>query len=423
MVSPGPLGVDHDLSSDGAAARRLLSSAAVRERAEAMFRLGTAGELDHFTVDLGRLGPCADEVVATIKSAYPNLDIPLHARWRHFAASGLDRWGALADAVPWTDERERARAAFDLAIVSVLLDAGAGTAWQYEEGRTGETYGRSEGLAIASFDMFIGGAFSAHPGQPYRADASTLAALSVTELARGMQVSAQNPLVGLEGRASLLNRLGEAVEDNPEVFGVADDPRPGGLFDHLAEQAPGGRIAAPAILEALLHHLGPVWPGRISLGGIDLGDTWRHPAIRTADATNGLMPFHKLSQWLAYSLVEPLEEAGITVTDLDGLTGLPEYRNGGLVIDTGILAFRDPAQAGRPHAVDSPLVVEWRALTVALLDRVAEEVRQRLKLSAEDFPLAKVLEGGTWATGRRLAREKRPGGEPPVQVVSDGTVF
>jgi hypothetical protein len=73
--------------------------------------------------------------------------------------------------------------------------------------------------------------------------------------------------------------------------------------------------------------------------------------------------------------------------------------------------------------VDSPLVVEWRALTVALLDRVAEEVRQRLKLSAEDFPLAKVLEGGTWATGRRLAREKRPGGEPPVQVVSDGTVF
>jgi hypothetical protein len=310
MASPDPIPADHEGSSEEAAARRLLSSVAVRERAEAMFRLGTAGELEHFTIDLGRLGPCADEVVATIRTEYPSLDIPLHARWRHFAASGLDRWGALAGAVPWSDEGERARAAFDLAIVSVLLDAGAGTTWRYEEGRTGQTYGRSEGLAIASFDMFIGGAFSARPDQPYRADASTLAGLSVTELARGMQVSAQNPLVGLEGRASLLNRLGAAVEDNPEVFGVADDPRPGGLFDHLAERAAGGRIPAPAILEALLLHLGPVWPGRITLGGIDLGDTWRHPAIRTEDATDGLVPFHKLSQWLAYSLVEPWKTPG-----------------------------------------------------------------------------------------------------------------
>ncbi len=409
--------------SDETAARSLLSSAAVRDRAGTILRLGLAGELEHFAVDLEKLGPCAEEVVQTIRAEYPTLEIPLHARWRHFAAGGLDRWGTLAEAIRWEDARERARAAFDLAITSVLLDAGAGASWRYEEGRTGETYSRSEGLAVASFDMFIGGAFSARPEEPFRADASTLASVSVTELARGMQVSAQNPLVGLEGRTSLLNRLGAAVEDNPEVFGIADDPRPGGLFDHLVQRAPSERIAAPAILEALLLHLGPVWPGRITLGGIDLGDTWRHPAIRTEDPTTGLVPFHKLSQWLAYSLIEPLEEAGIVVTDLDGLTGLPEYRNGGLFIDTGVLAFRDPTQASRPHAVDSPLVVEWRALTVALLDRVAEEVRRRLDLSAEAFPLAKVLEGGTWATGRRLARDRRLGGEPPIQVISDGTVF
>ncbi|NNM73022.1 URC4/urg3 family protein [Enterovirga sp. DB1703] len=388
-----------------------------------MLRLGLAGELEHFSVDLGRLSACADEVVATTRAEYPTLEIPFHARWRHFAAGGLDRWGTLAEAVRWTDRRERARAAFDLAIVSVLLDAGAGPAWRYEEGRTGETYSRSEGLAVASFDMFIGGTFSARPDLPYQADADALARLSVTELARGMQVSAQNPLVGLEGRASLLNRLGQAVAARPEVFGVADAPRPGGLFDHLVEGAPEERIAAPAILEALLLHLGSVWPGRIALGGIDLGDTWRHPALRTGGATDGLVPFHKLSQWLAYSLIEPLEEAGIAVVELDGLTGLPEYRNGGLLIDTGVLAFRRAEDAGRPHPVGSQLVVEWRALTVALLDRLAEEVRGKLGLSAEQFPLAKVLEGGTWATGRRLARERRPGGEPPIQVVSDGTVF
>jgi hypothetical protein len=135
------------------------------------------------------------------------------------------------------------------------------------------------------------------------------------------------------------------------------------------------------------------------------------------------VPFHKLSQWLSYSLIEPLEWAGYRVVEVDGLTGLPEYRNGGLFLDAGVIALKDPGEAARPHPVDSPLVVEWRALTVALLDRVAPLVREKLGLKAEDFPLAKVLEGGTWATGRRLARERRPDGSPPLAVISDGTVF
>ncbi len=90
------------------------------------------------------------------------------------------------------------------------------------------------------------------------------------------------------------------------------------------------------------------------------------PSLTTNDETTGLVPLHKLSQWLSYSLIEPLQWAGIEVTDIDGLTGLAEYRNGGLFIDTGVLTLRDPAAAQREHTVDSELVVEWRALTVAL---------------------------------------------------------
>ena len=148
-----------------------------------------------------------------------------------------------------------------------------------------------------------------------------------------------------------------------------------------------------------------------------------HPAIVTDDTTNGHVPLHKLSQWLAYSLIEPLQTAGISVTDIDGLTGLAEYRNGGLFVDTGVLAFREPADAARDHDVASHLVVEWRALTVALLDRLADGLRQRLALDAKSLPLAKVLEGGTWVTGRALAFERRPDGSPPIKVISDGTVF
>jgi hypothetical protein len=135
------------------------------------------------------------------------------------------------------------------------------------------------------------------------------------------------------------------------------------------------------------------------------------------------MPLHKLSQWLTYSLIEPMERAGIAVTDVDGLTGLAEYRNGGLFIDTGALTFRDGADRERAHNVDAPLVVEWRALTVALLDRLAGLVRQRLGRDARQLPLPRILQGGTWAAGRATARRLRPDGAPPLRVISDGTVF
>jgi hypothetical protein len=132
---------------------------------------------------------------------------------------------------------------------------------------------------------------------------------------------------------------------------------------------------------------------------------------------------HKLSQWLAYSLIEPLGSAGISVTNVHELTGLAEYRNGGLFVDMGVLTPRDGSAFSRTYAVGDPFVVGWRALTVALLDRLAPLVSARLGLSQESFPLARVLEGGTWAAGRLIARERRTDGGPPFQVLSDGTVF
>jgi hypothetical protein len=412
-----------DIPDDQAAARSLLSAAAVRERSHDLLRQGSEGRLHHFSVDLSLLDAAADEVVTTIRHSYPSLEIPFHARWRHFAVGGHDRWGAIRDGVPWKDRADMARAAFDLAIVSVLLDAGAGSRWRYEEGRTGETYARSEGLAVASFDMFLGGTFSNRPEDPFRVDAQVLASLTPEELSAGFQAGPDNPLVGIEGRASLLNRLGQVVAGAEDIFGRADEPRPGGLFDVIAATADGSRIKATSILDALLNHLGAIWPGRITLAGIDLGDTWRHPLAGGSGDTKGLVPFHKLSQWLSYSLIEPLEWAGYQVIEVDGLTGLPEYRNGGLFLDAGVLALKDPEDGMRAHGVDSTLVVEWRALTVALLDRIAVPIRSKLGFEADGFPLAKVLEGGTWATGRRLARERRSDGAPPLSIISDGTVF
>jgi Protein of unknown function (DUF1688) len=401
----------------------LLKAEAVRSRARMMLELGQRDALTHFVVDLDRMDGVADAVLATISKNYPSQKIPFHARWRHFSVDGVDRWTKIADRVNWLDRATRARAEFDLAIVSVLLDAGAGAAWRYKDALSGKAIGRSEGLALASLDMFASGAFSNNAHDPFRVDADKLAEFSVSSLEHGFQVRSDSPLVGLEGRADLLRRLGRQMISRKDIFGQSDTPRPGGLFDHLVAQAKGNAIAAPSILRAVLLQLGPIWPSRLSLAGVPLGDCWKHPAIKTDDATSGLVPLHKLSQWLTYSLIEPLQRAGLGVSDIDGLTGLAEYRNGGLFVDLGVLALRDAADGERSHEVDSTLVVEWRSLTVALLDLLAEKVRTRLHRDAASLPLASLLEGGSWAAGRAAAYARRVDGSPPIKVISDGTVF
>ena len=412
------------MTPETAAAYSLLNAEAVRDRAQRMLALGLDDKLPNFRVDLGRLDDAVDFVLSVLKKNYPALDVPFHSRWRHFVTHGVDRHAGLAE--DFADKTEQARSDFDLAILSVLLDAGVGPQWRYWDAVTTDHYARSEGLAVASINLFARGDFSSRRGDganQLRVDADALTNLETAMLRDGFQVTDDNPLVGIEGRADLLRSLGRLVSQRPEIFALHDSPRPGGFFDHLVTKANGTTISAPLILSELLLQFGPIWPSRLTLGDVPLGDCWRHPSLRTADATNGLVPLHKLSQWLAYSLIEPLQWAGFTVTDIDGLTGLAEYRNGGLFVDTGVLALRDPAEAMREHDVASPLVVEWRALTVALLDRLAQALRRRLDMDATTLPLAKVLEGGTWAAGRQIARDKRADGAPPLKVMSDGTVF
>lgn len=378
----------------------------IRERCKNVLAAADAGRTAHLAVDRSKLDACAALVADVTRRRYPALEIPYHSRWRHFEAGGVDRAKELGGALTARGEADAAAARIDLTIVSVLLDAGAGPRWSYVERETTGRYARSEGLGVASFRAFVAGTFSSSAGDRLRADASALAAVDAATLARVFQASDANPLVGLEGRAALLRRLAS----------VAD--RPSAPFLPLLRR--GTDVEAGALLEVLLERFGAIWPNGLALDGVALGDTWPHPLAGGTGPTAGYVPFHKLSQWLAYSLFEPVERAGRRVVARDALTALPEYRNGGLLLDTGVLRLRDPAAATRRHAVGSELVVEWRALTVALVDELAPRIRARL--GRPDLPLACILEGGTWAAGRETAAKLR-GGEPPLAIDSDGTVF
>jgi hypothetical protein len=404
-----------------AAVAYLRSPHAIRERAGAVLARGLDDGLRHFRVDLARLASAADLVASITRARFPDLHVPVHSRWRHFDVGGHDRAAELERALSRRSMEDRARARIDLAVVSVLLDAGAGQAWRYQEVETGEAYRRSEGLAVASFRLFAGGLFSADPGDPWRVDATALRSLADEHLASGLQVSAANPLPGLHGRAAVLRGLGRALEQAPDLFDK-DEPRPGHLLDALHAGAVDHCVASADVLTAVLTGFGSIWPGRLSLGGVPLGDVWRHPGAGGSGPGADLVPLHKLSQWLTYSLIEPLQSTGLVVAELDALTGLAEYRNGGLFVDTGVLVPRHDAVTRDAHRPGDEVVVEWRALTVALLDRLAALVRRQLAPVGRDLPLASILEGGTWVAGRQLADERRRGAAPIV-VESDGTVM
>lgn len=373
--------------------QHLRSPIAIREAAERVLSFVEANESPWFSVNFARLEPVVDFVVSIMQRDYPSGEIPFHSRWRHF---DTDRISVCFQGM---EARSRVESALELAIVSVLLDAGAGGDWRYCD-RVGKQWSRSEGLAIASFDAFERGDF----GGVKQVTGQGLRKLTMHQLAEIFQVSDNNPIVGLEGRWQLLQRLGNLLGDR----------RLATLLDELLSNQISC-VSASELLAIVLQQLSEIWIDGLQIDGINVGDVGQH--------SSGLVPFHKLSQWLTYSLMEPLIEFGLAMIELDALTGLAEYRNGGLFIDFGVLVLRDPVLATTPHLPTSDLIVEWRACTIALLDRLAEQIRDRLHLDAQRLPLVKILQGGTWSAGREIARSMRSSGAPPIQILSDGTIF
>ena len=389
----------------------LLSPVAVRQSAEAIFEMSKNGKT-HFQYHPEKFDEVVDYVIDVINENYPTHEIPFHSRWGHFRAGGINRADFLDIEIKNRDAMEQARIKLDFVITSVLLDAGAGAPWNYIEKSTGRTFNRSEGLGVASFYLFMEGALSEDGS--LKATAQGLQNLTAETLKKTFQVTDLNPLVGVEGRLALLKNLGKTVADKKEIFPLG---RPGSIVDYL-ETRYGKTITGPQLLRSVLDGLGEIWPGRVKISGVNLGDAWIYDKV-----PGGLAVFHKLSQWMSYSLIEPLQSAGFVVTDIDKLTGLAEYRNGGVLLDRDLISLRDPRLVALSHRPDSELIIEWRGLTVALLDRIGAQVQKKLNKHPSEFPLAKVLEGGTWWAGRKAAKAKRADSSPPLIIESDGTVF
>ena len=397
----------------------LLSAEAVRTQCALIGKAAEQGNTLWFDFNRSALADCVELVAAECVSNYPDLNIPYHSRWRHFMVNDSDLWQHYRDSyLAGHSPASITRSAIDLVFVSVLLDAGAGDEWKYSDPVSGETLSRSEGLAAASLNLFFQELGVLDASGEFSISSNSLNRCNAEMLGSVFQHRAGNSLVGLSGRAELLSGLAEALTQ----LGNSNIHRPGNLFDLICEKFPDRQLAAGELLKLVLQLFNSMWPDGMEKHGIHLGDCGKHTLLAEMAENTGIVPFHKLSQWLTYSLLEPLQWAGIKITHLDQLTGLPEYRNGGLLLDTGVLTLKDKTLATTVLEVKSETVVEWRALTVWLLDQVAEGTRDTLGKSTNSLPLASVLQGGTWSAGRKLAANLR-GGSPPLQLDIQGTVF
>ncbi len=415
------------------AATELRTTRAVRERCGQLLDRARLGHSAWFEVDEAALPALADRLAETaphVERAHRGLP---YAFWRHLDA-GLPRWRATLDpltaALP---PGEQAHAWVDLAALGALaIDPGrdgpagwaytdvteARHAWQPRRAPGGRRLAGPAGLACALFHAFTAGLFSGRPDRPCQADALGLRAVVDDRLAQAFQVHPGNPLPGLPALAIQLRRLGEILSEQAEVFG--DEGRPAGLFDLLVTPyglgvPPTADVDAHDLLSQLLATLCPVLAGTPSPGGIALGDCWRHPAVRGPGPSDGWVPFHERLQWMARSLLAPFEWAGVHTRGLAGLTPLAHAAHGSLLLDAGVLRLRNPALATTAWRPGDEIVVEWRALTVALVERAWTQAR-----AATGTGAATDFEGVSTQAGLELARQLRAG-RPALAVGGTGT--
>lgn len=391
----------------------------IRKKCKQIFSLSLEGQ-GYFKINLNKLDDVVQFVCEVILNKYPELNIPFHSYWNHFQSGNVNRMSEFHEKVELLSQQEITKTKLALITISVLLEGSAGLRWRYREEK--KEYSRAEGQAVACFRMFMSGLFSNYHDNHLRVDAEKLLSLSLSDLEQGFQSGENNVLVGLDRRLKLLHKLGQILQNNATYFG-AENPRLGNILDFFQELSAcnGNKLTAAQIFYHIQQSLGILWAGKVEISGINLGDTYIHPGL--GEGLSSLIPFHKLAQWLTYSLLEPLTENGLTIHKIDELTGLAEYRNGGLLLDSGLITLKDANLKDVVHPVESELVIEWRALTITLLDELGKLVAEKLGKTRVEFPFVKVLEGGTWWAGRILAQKLREDGSPPLKVQSDNVIY
>ncbi|ORX52807.1 DUF1688-domain-containing protein [Hesseltinella vesiculosa] len=409
----------------------------LREQCLKIQQLANKNQLRHFDVDSTKF---QDMVDLRDYQGMPD-QMPMYGQWYRFGCHGqiktlLQSWQGVSPLA-------QTQRLVDLFVVASALDVESVSrqrSWHYKDPKTSRAIGGSQGIAMATLDLFKAGAFSCDPQDPFRVDGEKLKTPGQpTHFRVSLQPKSASHLPGLEDRLSLLQHIGHVLQSQPCFRGDQGTSfRPGHFIDYLLDHH-----ATIHTKKGPLIPLETLWPGAMQLGELwarPEGDIQDCPSLLLDSATSmeAKIPFHKYTQWLIYSISEPMEKLlGATIEGKDLLTPVPDHWQGGLLLDTGFLTLK-PEETKRGldqfsknakrlgqvqmevapmFEKDDPVVIEWRALTVAYMDIIADQVRQALRQTRTSLPLSKFMEAGSYSVGKDLAEISRPLTQvPPIMI-------
>ncbi len=343
----------------------------VRERAWMLLAAVERGQSEHFNLSPESVATVALALASSIRETSADLRPPLATLWPRLQRDHPEAVAALAACVAGLDGKGRARAGADMALLALVVAPGG------DDPATG---------ALARF--FAAGGTTSRPADGPALNAPGLRRVLAGDSAVAVPDAIQ-PALRDAGLRQRLETLASGLERDPESYGP--DGRFATLLDRLTPPRPGAALEAQALVDRLAPLLDPVAGSTVRIGGSLAGDIWRHPLAWADDRSRELVPFHCLLQALVLDLIEPLAEADMPLDKLEELT-VPATR--GLAADIlrlGLVLPRHAAVARLRHPPGSDIVVELRALSIALADRLVDRLRQELNLTVRDLPAVRIV--------------------------------
>jgi hypothetical protein len=372
---------------DAAAVEELHRLEVIRERAWMLLAAAERGASDHFVPSPEAVGTVALAMAEALRAADSRSAVagepPLANLWQALRSGAPEALGALGDALAGGDPLARAKSGADLAVLHRVLAPGG--------------LGGEPAVLADLVQSFAAGAWTAGSRGNVVLDAPGIRRALAGDGSIALPASVVDLLAAAD-RRQRLEQLACGLEQQPERFGV--DGRFGEFMARLVANEPGAPasagaggagLRAQAVVDGLAPLIDPIVASTVRLGGRQVGDVWRHPLAWAEDRSRELVPFHALLLALTLDLVEPLQEAGRPLADLDQLP-IPATRAlASDVLRLGLVRSRHAAVARLRHPPGSDIVVELRALAVALADRLVDRLRAELNRTVHDLPVARLL--------------------------------
>lgn len=398
------------MPEDAAAVEHLHRLEVIRERAWMLLAAAERGASDHFVPSPEAVGTVAFAMAEAIRARPAAAETPAEPErpalanlWQALRSGAPAALDTLGEAHAGGDPLARAKSGADLAVLHRVLAPGG--------------LGAESAVLADLVGSFAAGAWTAGSRGSAVLDAPGIGRVLAGDGSVALPETVAELLADTDRRQRLA-QLAHGLEQQPELFGI--EGRFGELVARLVSgPSPAADPAAPAgaaaaglhvqrVVDSLAPLIDPVVASTVRIGGRLAGDVWRHPLAWAEDRSRELVPFHTLLLALTLDLVEPLQEAGRPLVDLDQLP-IPATRAlAGDVLRLGLVRSRHAAVGRLRHPPGSDIVVELRALAVALADRLVDRLRAELDRNVRDLPVVRLI-GPLAATAEKWREGPGPG--------------